>query len=465
MSSLDKRILSTEFEQALASGMLEPLLSLIKRDRDLNAEIRTERLDVYCKGNRLISVTPAEGGSYSFQSDAAFWSKRSQVFHKKTEIVEFSANIVPFIKQKISEHSAKGKEIEFEQMVIRSCNREPLYTDYIAVDRQGLADGGLNQMDILGVFWPGRKRPYTKMLAPALIEVKYALTGGVEGIAAQIERYYEHVAQNLSCFVSNLQAQLRQKARLGLLAGLSKKAQEKIKTLPMSERLSDLRLVIALVDCSPHAERLSIARMELQKLDFCNQIEIYHLGLGMWEQNSCFRRSDVLPDQSLQKPQDRLGTLQSEEGEILFEDIEGIEAANEMRHDVQQRNLRELASFEAIFMMPGFRFATWHMLPLTEAIGCPPYWAHSEDAKTFIKYATAVGLSISFDCAEWLTTEEAQTLCENAGCINSANYDQLVKLLTSHILNDRVNPGALNAAFESGILTEIVQRAQALVEG
>lgn len=464
MGDLERRLLSGSFEQALASGMLEPLLSLVKRDRDLNAEIRMERLDVYCKGNRLVSITPAEGEGYCFQSDAAFWSRKNQVFDDRSDVIDFAENLVPFIKQKISEHSAKGKEIEFEQMVIRSCNREALCTDYIAIDRQGLADEGSGQMDILGVFWPGRKRVHTNMLAPALIEVKYALTGGVEGVTAQIERYYNHIERNLPCFVSNLQAQLRQKARLGLLTGLSKEAKEKIQTLQISKQLCDLRVVIAFVDCSPHAKRLAAAEAELQRLHFCNQIEIYHLGFGMWKQNSCFGHSDILQDWLSTTGKDRLGTIQSEEGEILFEDMEGIKAATDGRRFVQQMNLRELASFVPTLAKPSFRFATWHMLPLTEAIGCPPYCVHSEDAKIFIKDATAIGSSLSFDCTEWLNTEEAQQLCEEPGRIAAANYDQLIKLLTSHILNDRVNPGALYAAFESGILTEIVQRAQALLE-
>lgn len=464
MSELDERILSNCFEQALTLGMLEPLLSLIKRDRDLNAEIRMERLDVYCKGNRLVSVTPVKAEGYFFQSEAAFWSKKSQVFHSKLDVTEFAEGVVPFIKQRISEHSAKGKEIEVEQMVIRACNREVLCTDYIAVDRQGIAGERSGQMDILGVFWPGQKRVHTKMLAPTLIEVKYALTGGVEGIAAQIEHYYSHIERNMPCFVSHLQAQLRQKARLGLLTGLSKKANKKIQTLEISDRICDLRVVIAFVDCSPHAQRLAIAQAELQKLHFYNQIEIYDLGFGMWRQNSRSNHSSMLPNDLLTATYDRLGTIQSEEGEILFEDMEGIEAAKDGRRFVQRESLRELASFVPIFAEPGFQFAAWHMLPLTESVGCPPYCVYSEDAKAFIRKAANAGSVLSFDWTEWLNTTEAQQLCEEPGRIAAADYEQLIKLLTSHLLNDRVNPGVLDAAFESGILTEIVQRAQVLLE-
>ena len=49
--------------------------------------------------------------------------------------------------------------------------------------------------------------------------------------------------------------------------------------------------------------------------------------------------------------------------------------------------------------------------------------------------------------------------------IASATPEQLARLLIAHTQNDRVNPGALYAAFECGIITAIVRRAQALVEG
>lgn len=463
MGSFCRRILTDGFEQALASGMLEPLLSLVNRDRDLIAEIRKEKLDIYCKGNRLVGITP-EGQGYRFQSDVKFWNERTKVFHGAQDVADFSANSVPFIKQRIAEHSAKGKEIEFEQMVIRSCNLEALNTDYIAVDRQGLADGRSGQMDILGVFWPGQKRGHVKTLAPALIEVKYGLTGGVEEVASQIERYYNHIESTLPTFVEELQAQLRQKARLGLLSGLSKDAQRKIQTLPISGLAHDLRIVIALVDYNPHATGLVTAKAALQKLAFRDQIEIYHLGFGMWEQNADFDHASLALDQLLEVRKDCLGTIQSEEGEILFEDMEGVDVAAKNRRFFQQRDLRELASFEPVLARPGFQFATWHLLPLTEAIGSAPYRVHSEDAELFIRAGVALGSPLSFDWSKWLHTTEAQQLCEEPGRIATADHDQLAKLLTCHILNDRTNSGALNAAFESGILMEIVQRAQALLE-
>jgi hypothetical protein len=278
------RILSTAFEQELLSGKLSPLLTLIQRDRDLIAEIRDERLDVYCKGNCLINIQPKEGGQFRIQSHAKFWTQKVVDVRDRVDVGNFCKAEIPFIKQRIAEHSPKGKEVEFEQMLIRSCNLEALNADYIAVDRQGLAEDGAGRTDVIGVFWPGDRRGYDNVLSPALIEVKYGLAGGVEGLADQIRRYYNDLKPKITDFAAGLQGQLRQKARLGLLSGLSAGAQSKIQGLHVSPRIDDLRVVIALVDYNPRATRLD--EESLRMLDFASQIDLFYLGFGMWKKNA-----------------------------------------------------------------------------------------------------------------------------------------------------------------------------------
>lgn len=280
-----KRILSDKFEEALQSGILRPLLSLVQRDRDLIAEIRVDLLDVYCKGQRLVGVEPVtENGPYRFTSHAAFWATKTKVYADIESVAAFCLDDVPRIKQRIAEHHATGKEIEFEQMLIRSNNLEALNTDYIAVDRQGVAEDGKGRTDVVGVFWPGERRVSNDPLRPALIEVKYGLHGGIEDVAGQVKRYYDDISRNPAEFAEALQCQLRQKARLELLSGLSKRAQTKIRKLPVSSKIEDMRVVIALVDYNPRARRLD--EEQLKKLPFADQIDLFHLGFGMWERNS-----------------------------------------------------------------------------------------------------------------------------------------------------------------------------------
>lgn len=278
------RVLSVAFEKELLSGTLLPLLKLIQRDRDLIAEIRDDRLDVYCKGNCLLGVQPKGVGPYRIQSHAKFWSQKTVDVLTQAEVASFCKDKIPHIKQRIAEHSSKGKEVEFEQMLIRSCNLEALNADYVAIDRQGLAEDGAGRTDIVGVFWPGDTRAFDKALSPALIEVKYGLAGGVEGLAEQIRRYYDDLKPKITDFVGGLKAQLSQKARLGLLSGLSKGAQSKVQSLSISPRIEDLRVVIALVDYNPRATRLD--KEALRKLEFASQIDLFHLGFGMWKKNA-----------------------------------------------------------------------------------------------------------------------------------------------------------------------------------
>ncbi len=289
MNDLKPRILTNKFEQELESGFLKPFVTLVQRDRDLIAEIRSDRLDVYCKGNLLIGLQPIGDGSYRIQSDEKFLETKSLDVREEPEVDDFCRNVVPFIKQRIAEHSRHGKEVEFEQMLIRSMNFEPLNTEYIAVDRQAVGEDRKGRTDVDGVFWPGGRRGTDEPLAPALIEVKYGVK--VDNIAEQVGRYYGERKNKMKFFVERLQAQLRQKARLGLLPGLDKFQKAKIQKLPISNDIEDLRVVIALVDYNPRSRRF--ADDALRKLPFANQIDLFYLGFGMWKSNSAFRGDTV----------------------------------------------------------------------------------------------------------------------------------------------------------------------------
>ncbi|ESY09162.1 hypothetical protein NKK48_29060 [Mesorhizobium sp. C386A] len=288
------RLLGKSFENDLLAGPLRPFLDLVQRDRDLIAEIRRDLLDIYCKGQRLVSIRP-QSGSYRFESHEKFWPQKWLTFSSADAVASFCRDIVPFIKQRIAEHGARGKEIEYEQLLVRANNLETLNTDYIAVDRQGISEEGKGRTDVVGVYWPGDRRGSGDRLAPALIEVKYGLKGGIEDVADQIARYFNDMRTTLPDFVRHLENQLRQKARLGLLSGLSTGAQVKIQRLAISDKIEDVRAVIALIDFNPRARRLNLEK--LRALPFADQIDLFHLGLGLWRSNSCFRvRSDDASD-------------------------------------------------------------------------------------------------------------------------------------------------------------------------
>ena len=277
----ESRILTELFMRDLSLGMLAPLVESVRSDRDLNMEFRGKCADIYCKGYQMHLESTEEGG-YKISVHEKF-CERVLLLTSKEKVSEFVKMELPVIKQKMATHCPHGHEIEFEQSLIRANNCESgIHTDYIAVDRQVLMGSSAHQLDVLGIHWPDHRKD--KELALALIEVKYGVSGGVEKIAAQVNRYYEGLAANIEFFANEAEGILRQKLELGLIAGESAEAIEKLKRLPVSRDLKRVKIVLALVDLSPHARRLKAD--ELKKLPFKDQIELFHLGYGLWDKNA-----------------------------------------------------------------------------------------------------------------------------------------------------------------------------------
>ena len=67
-----------------------------------------------------------------------------------------------------------------------------------------------------------------------------------------------------------------------------------------------------------------------------------------------------------------------------------------------------------------------------------------------------------FDWPAWAQSAEAQSLRDDEAAIGVATAEQLARLLTVCIRQDRFVDGALLAAFQSGLILRIVERAAAL---
>jgi hypothetical protein len=276
------RILTDALKNDLCSGVLAPLLEAVRSDRDLNMEFRRECADIYYKGYRL-HLESAGGHGYKISIDEAFREMESPTLACPADVSRFVEMELPRIKREMATHRSHGNEIEFEQALIRANNREPgIHTDYFAVDRQVLMGSGADRLDVLGIHWADRRND--KDLALALIEVKYGVSGGVEKIAGQVNRYYEGLAADIGFFADEAQGILRQKLELGLIAGESAGTIEKLKGLPVSRDLKRVKIVLALVDFSPASTGLKAE--ELEQLPFAGQIEIFHLGYGLWKKNA-----------------------------------------------------------------------------------------------------------------------------------------------------------------------------------
>ena len=91
------------------------------------------------------------------------------------------------------------------------------------------------------------------------------------------------------------------------------------------------------------------------------------------------------------------------------------------------------------------------------------HFDYSEPVLRFQETAYEDGwVSPEVDWTAWTETEEARRLRDDRTAIEAATVEQLQKLLTTVIRQDRFVTGALAGAFESGLLTAVVRRVEQL---
>ncbi len=125
-------------------------------------------------------------------------------------------------------------------------------------------------------------------------------------------------------------------------------------------------------------------------------------------------------------------------------------------HALQQR-LEALAAFLPQFESPDFEFG--HM---ESPSGKMPYYTFSPLASSFIKTCYEMDWVKPFDWAEWMRSSDAIQLRDDPSALEKATFDQLSRLLTVVIRQDRFVEGALGGAFESGLLVGVLRRAAVL---
>ena len=123
-------------------------------------------------------------------------------------------------------------------------------------------------------------------------------------------------------------------------------------------------------------------------------------------------------------------------------------------------SLDALAAFLPAFEAPGFVFAT---MEGGAKDGTMPWSRLAEDASRFVETAYEDGwVSPEVDWPAWKETEEARRLRDDPSAIGTATVEQLQKLLTTVIRQDRFVEGALATAFDSGLLTAVLRRVEQL---
>ena len=129
------------------------------------------------------------------------------------------------------------------------------------------------------------------------------------------------------------------------------------------------------------------------------------------------------------------------------------------------KRMQRLAAFLPHFEKPDHKFGNW-MQPQSEEEGVLvlPHFSFSESAQEFLYMAYDEELVLKgFDWPSWKSSDEAQKLRNDPEYLAKATSDQLARLLTVLIRQERFCEGSLSAAYESGLLTEICRRAAWLV--
>ena len=136
------------------------------------------------------------------------------------------------------------------------------------------------------------------------------------------------------------------------------------------------------------------------------------------------------------------------------------------RQDPFAARLERLAGFAAVFEAPGF-VAGEHVTPASvPGVWTMPYARYHREVDRFVSIAYEDGW-VRSDIAwgEWSQTPEAQSLRDDPVVLATATLDQLAKLITVLVRQERFVEGSLMAAFEGGLVLGIVRRAGVLMEG
>ena len=125
--------------------------------------------------------------------------------------------------------------------------------------------------------------------------------------------------------------------------------------------------------------------------------------------------------------------------------------------------LREIAHFADLFQAPGFAFGKWQPMEKIDGVITLPYFQTSAEANRFVRACYDTGwISPDMDWSEWKNTPEAVRLFEEPGAVEGATHEQLRRVLTVMIRQERFAEGSLAGHHQSGLLLRVLQRAKAL---
>jgi hypothetical protein len=132
----------------------------------------------------------------------------------------------------------------------------------------------------------------------------------------------------------------------------------------------------------------------------------------------------------------------------------------------ERTKLKRLADFAERFRAPGASFGQWSSMTGEGTSENPyqmPYFCMSDLRSSFFDMAYESGWVLEWSWVEWAHGPEGQALVNDRAALANADPDQLAKLLTALIRQERLVEGALGSAFEAGLLLAIAERAREIL--
>lgn len=124
--------------------------------------------------------------------------------------------------------------------------------------------------------------------------------------------------------------------------------------------------------------------------------------------------------------------------------------------------LREIAHFADLFRAPGFAFWEWQPMEKIDGVITLPRFRTSAEADRFVRACYDMGwISPDMDWGKWIDTPEAARLFEEPGAVEEATHDQLSRMLTVMVRQERFAEGSIAGHHQSGLLLRLLQRAKA----
>jgi hypothetical protein len=159
--------------------------------------IRSNSIDVYYRGGRILHLTPQSGHSYKMTFDENY-SKDKQLKLPESLIstpgqCEDWLRFLPTLKEVMNFHFAHNRksEREFQQLVAWENNRSAIAndTEYFITDVEFADVEQGTRLDMLGLRWLSKDRKFNDRCKPVFIEMKYGINAyeGASGIKSHIE--------------------------------------------------------------------------------------------------------------------------------------------------------------------------------------------------------------------------------------------------------------------------------------